>query len=142
MTPRIALETWRAWYAVLLAAGMMERSAWLAHWFIRREGVPAHEVDVFIDRLREPGRASATTRLYRAYLRTLATTARGTSPEPRSTTPTLLVIGALDQAVAPTLATGIEHGGADMRSEILPGAGHFVCDTHPREVAARVRSFL
>jgi pimeloyl-ACP methyl ester carboxylesterase len=142
VTPRIALETWRAWYAVLFAAGLMERTGRLAHWFIRREGVPAQAVDVYIDRLREPDRASATTRLYRAHLRTLAATGRGPSPEPRSTTPTLLVIGARDQAVSPKLAGGIEHGGADMRSEILPGAGHFMCDTHPREVAARVRSFL
>jgi pimeloyl-ACP methyl ester carboxylesterase len=142
VTPRIALETWRAWYAVLFAAGLMERSGRLAHWFIRREGVPAHEVDVYIDRLREPGRASATTRLYRAYLRTLAATVRGPAPEPRSTTRTLLMIGARDQAVTPKLAAGIEHGGAEMRSEILPGAGHFMCDTHPHKVAARVRDFL
>ena len=142
VTPRIALETWRAWYAVLFAAGLMERSTRLAHWFIRREGVPAHEVDVYMDRLREPARASATTRLYRAYLRTLAATVRGAAPEPRSTTPTLLMIGARDQAVTPRLAAGIEHGGDDMRSEILPGAGHFLCDTHPHVVAERVRSFL
>ena len=29
-----------------------------------------------------------------------------------------------------------------MRFELLPGAGHFVCDTHPQAVAARVRSHL
>ena len=46
ITPRLALETWRAWYAVLLAAGLMERSTRLAEWIIRREGVdPAPYVD-------------------------------------------------------------------------------------------------
>ena len=42
VTPRLGLETWRAWYAALFAAGLMERDdARLAAWFIRREGVPA-----------------------------------------------------------------------------------------------------
>jgi pimeloyl-ACP methyl ester carboxylesterase len=142
VTPRVALETWRAWYAVLFAAGMMEHTTRLAGWFIRREGVPAHEVEVFTERFRDPGRASATTRLYRAYLRTLAATTRGGAPEPRSSTPTLLMIGGSDQAVSPTLTAGIERGGEDMRSEVVPGAGHFMCDTHPQLVAARVRSHL
>jgi pimeloyl-ACP methyl ester carboxylesterase len=144
LTPRIALETWRAWYAVLFAAGLMERdNARLAAWFIRREGVPAQDVEVFAARLREPDRTSATTRLYRAELRTLVATARGSGhPEPRLTVPTLLMIGARDRAVTPTLATGFEHAGADTRLEVVPGAGHFICDTHPQLVAARVRSHL
>ena len=144
VTPRIALETWRAWYAVLFAAGLMERdSARLAAWFIRREGVPTDEVEVFAARLREPARTTATTRLYRAYLRTLLATARGSGPpEPRLTVPTLLMIGARDQAVAPQLTTGFEHAGDDTRIEVVPGAGHFICDTHPQVVAARVREHL
>ena len=75
-------------------------------WFIRREGVPAEDVEIYVERLREPARASATTRLYRAYLRTLATTARGRAPEPRTSVPTLLMIGARDMAVTPKLAAG------------------------------------
>jgi pimeloyl-ACP methyl ester carboxylesterase len=140
-TPRLALETWRAWYAVLFAAGLMERGGdRLAAWFIRREGVPAHDVEVFAARLR--AHPSATTRLYRAHLRTLAATARGGAPEPRSTVPTLLMIGARDMAVTPELAAGFEHVGADTRTEVVPGAGHFIPDTHPQLVAARVRSHL
>jgi pimeloyl-ACP methyl ester carboxylesterase len=142
LTPRIALETWRAWYAVLFAGGLMQRTTRLAGWFIRREGVPAHEVDAFTERFRDPERAAATTRLYRAYLRTLVTAARGGPREPCSTVPTLLMIGARDQAVSPKLTAGIEHGGANMRTEVVPGAGHFMCDTHPQLVAARVRTHL
>jgi pimeloyl-ACP methyl ester carboxylesterase len=142
ITPRVAAQTWRAWYAVLFAAGLMEHDRRLASWFIRREGVPADEVAIFIDRMRDPARASATARLYRSYLRTLASTARGATPEPRSATPTLLLVGAKDQAVSPVLTEGIEQGGDDMRSERLPGAGHFMCDTHPAAVAERVRAHL
>ena len=142
ITPRLALETWRAWYALPLAAGLLERDARLAAWFIRREGVPAEDVEVYAERLRDPARASATTRLYRAYLRTVATAARGAAPEPRTSVPTLLMIGARDMAVTPRLAAGIERGGDDMRFEPIPGAGHFVCDTHAHVVAERLRSFL
>jgi pimeloyl-ACP methyl ester carboxylesterase len=143
VTPQLALESWRAWYAVLFAGGLMEHDgARLAAWFIRREGVPAREAEVFAARLRAPGRASATTRLYRAYLSTLASTVRGGPAEPRSTVPTLLMIGARDMAVTPKLAAGFEQGGEDMRTEVLPGAGHFIPDTHPQVVAARVRSHL
>ena len=81
MTPRLGLETWRAWYAVLFAAGLMERDhGRLGAWFMRREGISEHDVEVFVARVREPARAAATTRLYRAYLRTVATTARGKPP--------------------------------------------------------------
>ena len=144
VTPQIGLETWRAWYAVLFAAGLMERdNGRLGAWFMRREGISEHDVEVFVARVREPARAAATTRLYRAYLRTVATTARGkAAPEPRSTVPTLLLMGARDLAVTPKLATGFEHAGEDMRVEVVPDAAHFICDTHPQLVAARVREHL
>jgi pimeloyl-ACP methyl ester carboxylesterase len=142
VTPRVALESWRAWYAVLFAAGLMERTDRLAAWFMRREGVSAQDVEVFAARLREPASASATTRLYRSYLRRVVATARGGAPEPRSTTPTLLMVGGSDRAVGPTLITGLERAGEDMRAEVVAGAGHFICDTHPHIVAARVRSHL
>jgi pimeloyl-ACP methyl ester carboxylesterase len=141
LTPRLALESWRPWYAVALAAGLMERTDRLVAWFIAREGVPADEVEAFVGRLREPARAGATTRLYRSYLRTLAATVRRAAPEPRTPVPSLLMIGALDQAVPPKLGAGIERGGDDMRFELLPGAGHFVCDTHADVLAERLRSF-
>ena len=96
---------------------------------------------MFAARLREPRRASATTRLYRSYLRTLVATARGSGPpEPRPTIPTLLMIGARDRAVTPRLATGLDRGGDDMRTEVVPGAGHFICDTHPQSWPPAMRS--
>jgi pimeloyl-ACP methyl ester carboxylesterase len=142
ITPRLALETWRAWYALPLAAGLMERTSRLAEWFIRREGVPAEDVAIYAERLREPARASATTRLYRSYLRTLVSAVRGDEPEARTPLPLLLMIGANDMAVTPRLAEGLDRGGDDLRFELLPGAGHFMCDTHAHVVAERVRSFL
>ncbi len=144
VTPRLALETWRAWYAALFAAGLMQHhDGRLVSWFMRREGVSAHDAEVFVARLREPARAAATTRLYRAYLRTLLATAlRRAQREPRLTVPTLLIIGGRDQAVTPKLSAGFAEAGADVRTEVVPGAGHFICDTHPALIAARVRTHL
>ena len=134
ITPRLALETWRAWYAVLFAAGLAERTTKLAAWFIRREGVTP---EVYADRLREPARARATTQLYRSYLRTLLDTAKGGGrEEPRAQAEILLCIGERDQAVTPRLGEGMPN------FEIIPGAGHFVCDTHANVVAEHIRSFL
>jgi pimeloyl-ACP methyl ester carboxylesterase len=142
VTPRLALEAWRGWYALPLSAGVIRRDPGLAGRPIRGEGVPPEEVEVYVDRLREPARAAATARLYRSYLTTLATTVRGGRPEPRSSAPTLLMIGEKDPAVSTKLANGLEAGGDDMRFERIDGAGHFVCDTHAGLIAERARSHL
>ena len=52
------------------------------------------------------------------------------------------MIGENDMAVTPRLAEGLDRGGDHLRFELLPGAGHFVCDTHAHVVAERVRAFL
>ena len=82
------------------------------------------------------------TRLYRSYLSTLASAVRGAAPEPRTPRDVLLMIGENDMPVTPRLAEGLDRGGDHLRFELLPGAGHFVCDTHAHVVAERVRSFL
>jgi pimeloyl-ACP methyl ester carboxylesterase len=142
ITPRLALESWRAWYALVLAAGLTQRSTRLAAWFIRREGVPAEDVATYIARLREPARAQATTRLYRSYLRTVRDAAKHGPEEPRTPLPVLLMIGENDMAVTPRLAEGLDRGGEHLRFELLPRAGHFVCDSHANVVADRIASFL
>ena len=131
ITPRLALESWRAWYAVALAAGLPAPRH--AAWFIGREGVAP---EVYVDRLRDERRLDASKRLYRSYLRTLRDAVTGGPKEPRTQTPTLLLIGEHDQAVTPRLGAGFHN------FELIPGAGHFVCDTHAPVVADRIRSFL
>jgi pimeloyl-ACP methyl ester carboxylesterase len=133
ITPRLALESWRAWYAVLFAAGLAERTPKLAELGLRREGVAP---EPYVARLREPARAQATTRLYRSYLRTLRATVRGGTEVPRPQSEVLLCIGEEDQLVSPRLGAGLPN------FEVIRGAGHFVCDTHANVVAERIRSFL
>ena len=124
VTPRLGLETWRAWYAALFAAGLMQRdNARLAAWFIRREGVARRG-------RRGVRRAAARARprrrhdpaLPRATCARSSRPSRGSNPpEPRLTVPTLLMIGARDVAVTPKLAAGFEHAGDDARTEVVPG---------------------
>jgi pimeloyl-ACP methyl ester carboxylesterase len=131
ITPRLALETWRAWYAAVLAAGV--KATRMAEWILRREGVAP---EIYVDRLREPQRAEATTRLYRSYLRTLRDALTSRTTERRVGDEVLLMIGENDQAVTPRLAEGFEN------FELIPRAGHFVCDTHAPVLVERMRSFL
>jgi pimeloyl-ACP methyl ester carboxylesterase len=141
-TPRVALELWRGWYALPLAAGLTERDPRLAAWFLRREGLAPADVEAYVGRLRERARAAATTRLYRSYLRTVARALRPADPEPRTSAPVLLLLGDHDLAISPRFADSLERGGDNMRAETLPGAGHFVCDTHADVVADRARAHL
>ena len=84
ITPRLALETWRAWYALPLAAGLMERTPRPWRGSSDARACRREDVAIYVERLREPARASATTRLYRSYLRTLATRSRSRAEEPRT----------------------------------------------------------
>ena len=145
VTPRLALETWRAWYAVAVRGRADGAHATASpRWFIRREGVPGargrgvHRRACASPRARPPPRASTAPTCARSPRPPAAA-----APEPRSTTPTLLMIGARDQAVTPKLAAGIEHGGDDMRVRD-PARRRALPVRHARRsvVAARVRSFL
>jgi pimeloyl-ACP methyl ester carboxylesterase len=127
ITPRLALESWRAWYAAALAAGVPAPK--LAAWFLHREGV---DPTPYVARLR----ADATTRLYRSYLRMVRNVVQGRAREPRTAVPSRLLIGESDAAVTPRLGEGFDG------FELIPRAGHFLCDTHANVVADRIDSFL
>ena len=138
--PRLALETWRAWYAVLFAAGLMERTARLAELVHPPRG-RARAPRSYVARLREPARASATTRLYRSYLRTLAhdgaRRAAGAAPDRRRA---LLMIGEQDRAVGAIAGLDARRRGHAPRSCRAPGTSSA---TRTRNVVAdRVRSHL
>ena len=61
--------------------------------------------------------------------------------EPSTGVPILLCIGENDQAVTPQLAPAAPRR-RHLHFEVIPRAGHFVCDTHANVVADRIRSFL
>jgi pimeloyl-ACP methyl ester carboxylesterase len=141
VTPEVALGSWRAWYTLPLAAGVLRHRPGFAGWFMAREGVPATDVEVFVERLREPARAQATARLYRSYQRSLAGVTRGSYRSLRLRTPTRLLLGRSDQAFPRAALDGFAPHADDMELELVPG-GHFLADLHPQLVAERAKSFL
>lgn len=142
ITPRVAAQAWRAWYAALLAspAGpVLLRRTDLVKVALRREtrgeGLTEDDLDVFARALRAPERARASQQLYRSYLRTLASIARGGDPVPPLRVPARLLFGRRDTAIALALVR-------DFRDLELVDAGHFVVDERPELVAQRARELF
>jgi pimeloyl-ACP methyl ester carboxylesterase len=141
VTRQIALGSWRAWYTLPLAAGIVRYKPEVVGRFLARERIPEHDVEVFVERLREPARADATARLYRAYQRSLVGVVGGGYRAFRLQTPTRLLFGERDQAVPRAALEGFGAYADDMELELVPG-GHFIADRRPELVAARAKSFL
>jgi pimeloyl-ACP methyl ester carboxylesterase len=99
----------------------------------------AAAADVFAAAYRDPLRAEAASRYYRDFLTRESATAaievRGKRLEVR----TRLLYGTKDP-LGTALAEGLERHGADARTELLEGCGHFVPEERPAEVAAAVRA--
>jgi len=147
------IATWRFWYQWLIAA------PWLGEWtlvhrpgFVRfilttdtvhRETLVPAEVDEFAQRLREPARAQASSRLYRTFtVREFAAVAAGRYRRQRLRVPTRIVFGVHDAFVSPVWLSGFEPYADDMAVELVPDAGHFIAEEKPELVAARARQFL
>jgi pimeloyl-ACP methyl ester carboxylesterase len=147
--PQDALHAWRLWYQAVLATPGV--GAWLLRnrpGFVRglirrwsaRDVWTEQELDVFADRLRDPGRARASGQLYRALLfRELPAMLAGRHRGRRLRTPTLLLFGAADGVVRPHQLRGYEPHAYDMRVELIPGVGHFTAEEAPDLVVERAR---
>jgi pimeloyl-ACP methyl ester carboxylesterase len=141
VTPQLALGSWRAWYTLPLAAGIVRYKPEVVGRILAREGIPDRDVEVFVERLREPARAHATARLYRSYQRGVLGAVRGSYRSLRLQTPTRLLWGERDQALPRAALTGFAPYADDMELELVPG-GHFIADRRPELVAEWANSFL
>lgn len=142
---RDALDVWRFWYIVLLAAPAA--GGWLLRnrpGFVRllirswseRNVWTKQELDSFALRLSEPSRARASVQYYRTLLRELPVVA-GRYRDRTLHTPTLLLFGADDGVVRPHQLHGYEEHAEDMRVELIPGVGHFTAEGAPDLVVDR-----
>ena len=145
-SPALVAGAWRSWYAVVMAiAGdrlLRARPEVLARG-IRRdavhpEGMTAEDASAYAMRLAEPARARATKLLYRTYLRQ----AVGPNDARRLTVPTRFLFAAADRAVPKATLRGVERHGDDLRIEMVPDSGHFMCEEKPALVAARARELF
>lgn len=146
-SPRDVLHAWRFWYQAVLAAP--GAGVWLLRnrpEFVRglirswsaRDVWTSQELDTFANRLREPERARASAKLYRALLfRELPALLAGRYRGSRLRTPTLLLFGAADGVVRPHQLRGYEQHADDMRVELIPGVGHFTAEEAPELVVDR-----
>ncbi len=145
-SPALLAQAWRAWYAVAMAAAgsrlLRARPEVLARAIrqdlVHPEGVTEADAMAYVLRLAEPARARATQLLYRTYLRLAA----GPVETRRLTVPTLFLFGANDGAVPKVTLRGVEAHGEDLRVELVPDTGHFICEEKPRLVAERAREFF
>lgn len=97
----------------------------------------------YVQTLREPARARASRRLYASFVtRELPAILRGRYRGERLTTPTLFLHGLDDRVVRPDLLRGYEDHADDLQLEFVPGAGHFICQSHPALVSERMLGFL
>ena len=150
---RRILATWRFWYQWLIAAPglgewtLVHRPAFvrflLTFDMVHREMLVPDEVDAFVQRICQPARARASSRLYRTFtLREFAAVAAGRYRRQRLRVPTRILFGVRDAFVAPVWLNGWESHADDMAVELVPDAGHFIAEEKPVLVGARARQFL
>jgi pimeloyl-ACP methyl ester carboxylesterase len=144
LTPRVGLEAWRSWYAVMMASPLgplaLQHTPIVAQ-ALRREtgggtGLTPEDLRIFTEAFRAPERARASQLLYRSYLCTLAGLVHGGGdPVPRLTVPYRLLFGRRDGAIPTALVR-------DLPGTELVDAGHFVVDERPDLVIQRARELF
>ncbi len=150
MTPAVASEAWRSWYAVALSTpGLGPRL--LRHGWISRNilghgnfGTPftPEEIGAYADTFRSPERAEAIHHLYRYYQRTFRDGLRGRWRSQRLAVPTLLLWGERDRYLSARLTEGYEPYTDDMSVELVADSGHFVVNERPELVIDRALTFF
>jgi pimeloyl-ACP methyl ester carboxylesterase len=150
VTPRLLAAAWRSWYSWVLASPGVGpwamRQGWLARNILGHGNVASPfdsgELELYVKKLQEPGRADAASHLYRYYQRTFREIVGGRWRGRRLTVPARIVFGERDRYVSPRLLPGYEPYADDLEVELVPDSGHFIANERPALVVERVRAFF
>jgi len=137
----------RIWYQFVLAspvAGRLLRRESVTRGLIARAGGGVWndaEIAHYARALSDPRTADATVAIYRTFLtRELVPMIRGRYSRQRLTVPTQLIVGAKDPVITESAMAGWEAHAADMRSELVPGAAHWLPEECPELVVERLQA--
>ncbi len=102
------------------------------------------ELNAFSDQFRDRERARASAKLYRSFLFVESISVGLLRKYGRTwiKTPTRLLFGASDQALAPAWLRGYESHFNDILIEVVPRAGHFIIDERPELINERAMKFF
>ena len=137
---RVLPHAWRFTYQVVVGAPALGRAIVRDGRLLRaglRPSMSEADVEVFLERLRLPEQAAASSALYRQFLVREARQQFGAGGDARLPMPVKIVFGARDPALRPSMLTGLPYD-----IEIVPDASHFVVDERPELVADRALSFF
>lgn len=147
---RIVASLWRTWYVSLLASPVGARVAAdprFVPWFIglggRRDVFAPDDARSYAQRMRDPARSRASSKLYRSYLRFavdvfLRRRWRGTYLN----VPTLLLFGQDDFYIPLSYLAGYAPNAPTLQVELVPGCGHFLPEERPELAAQRILEFM
>lgn len=139
-TPAMAAGMWRLWFQPLIAtprvgpallAGGRQRLG--AHLLAE---LPAADRAPFLDRLRDPARASAGSALYRhLILPEMGRMGRGTYRSGTFPMPVRIMVGGDDPVMRPEMLDGWQGHADDLEVVVADRAAHFIVDARPDAVA-------
>jgi pimeloyl-ACP methyl ester carboxylesterase len=143
---------WRFWYQWVIASPLLGK--WiiqnqsgfvrrLLRWGVVNKTWTDEEIAIYTSRLREPARAYASVLLYRSFLlREFIPIVRGRYRSSHLSTPSLILFGLRDFALAPDLLKGYESYADDLKVELVPNSGHFIAEDQPEFVTKRALDFF
>ncbi|HEV7657651.1 MAG TPA: alpha/beta hydrolase [Mycobacteriales bacterium] len=149
----LAPSSWRFWYTTVLEAPGLGRLA-QRHWpaytrFLLRRGLGDRAamrepvLEEYVAAGRVPGAARAGEALHRLFtVRDIPALMLNRNAKQHLTVPTLLLGGDRDPVFPPAVLGGGQGHADDLRVEILPGAGHWLPEERPNEVAAAARALF